>query len=40
LEQVPAALVEVPLQVLHRPDVPSEQALLQQIPSVQNPLWH
>jgi hypothetical protein len=41
LEQVPVGLVLVPLQVLHRPPaVASVHAVLQQTPSVQNPLWH
>jgi hypothetical protein len=41
LAQVPAVLVCVPLQVLHRPpDVASAQSVLQQTPSVQKPLWH
>jgi hypothetical protein len=38
--QVPAALVRVPLQVLHRPSLASAHALLQHTPSVQKPLWH
>jgi hypothetical protein len=38
---VPAAVVPVALQVLHRPpEAAEEQAVLQQTPSVQNPLWH
>lgn len=42
LWQVPAAVVPVALQVLHRPPVvgSSEQAVLQHTPSVQIPLWH
>jgi hypothetical protein len=42
LWQVPAAVVPLARQVLHRPPVvwSSEQALLQHTPSVQNPVWH
>lgn len=41
LVHVPAATVGVPLQVLHNPpELASAQALLQQTPSVQKPLWH
>jgi hypothetical protein len=41
LAQVPGGVVEVPLHVLHKPPVvASAQALLQQTPSVQKPLWH
>jgi len=41
LEQVPAVLVLVALQVLHRPpEVASAHEVLQQTPSVQKPLWH
>ena len=40
-EHVPAVLVLVALQVLHRPpDVASAHKVLQQTPSVQKPLWH
>jgi hypothetical protein len=41
LAQVPAGAVLLPLQVLQSPPVgASEHALLQQMPSVQKPLWH
>lgn len=41
LVQVPGGTVEVPLHVLHKPPLlASAQALLQQTPSVQKPLWH
>jgi hypothetical protein len=38
--QSPFRVVAVPLQVLHKPEAPSAQALTQQTPSVQKPLWH